>query len=162
MLARLALFWTVLGAIYKSVLVRILMLFAGGVSLYDLYTSQFASEADAKNLPKARSMLETLVNWMPWWGWVLVFAGIFVIGVLEYVHKTDKARKLAAATPLPATSLAPAKIPAASPLQTAYGAGNNQIGDMTAGRDLTYAPVYQEHKIYTEPTAAIAHPNMRR
>ena len=104
---RIAVFGVVLIAIYKSVLVRILVFPWGCLAAYDLYLSQFVPEAESKKYPRAGPFLDAFMTWMPLWGWVVALVGIFFIGIMEYVYKTHKAVGLAIPAELSPAQSAP-------------------------------------------------------
>ena len=71
------------------------------VATYDLIVSQFIPEEYAKHLPKAWQFAMTTGNILPLWGWLLILAGILVLGALEYAYRIH--RVVAARPPAPVT-----------------------------------------------------------
>lgn len=65
---------------FKPLWVKIVVPVVGGVAAYDGISSQF-------NTPKLGSLLGASGSLLPWWGWLIAFQSIMIVGLFEYVRR---------------------------------------------------------------------------
>jgi hypothetical protein len=81
-----------------------LILFIGA---YDSVVTQLVPKEQAEKFPKIYSVVSMTTGFLPWWGWVLVLAAIFVIATVEYEVRQSRIKSRINLSSPPAQSSVP-------------------------------------------------------
>ncbi len=60
------------------------------IAFYDAALSQFMPESVAKKFPKMYELIAVTSGWLPYWGWALLLAGIFVAASIEFALRRTR------------------------------------------------------------------------
>ncbi len=90
--------WGVVAGMCRRPWVRVALIIWAFFGAYDIFVSQFLSSGTAEKFPRLYDLVVMTSGFLPWWGWLLVLAAIFVAASIEYAHRKGGVSRSNAAT----------------------------------------------------------------
>jgi hypothetical protein len=79
-------------AILRPLWVRICVPVTAVIGFYDAGVTQLVPREQAEKFPKVYQLISVTSGFLPWWGWILVLAALFVGATIEYEARQHRGK----------------------------------------------------------------------